>query len=126
MPEYEFDDSQNEVVSRLSRAVRQFSYPLFGLSATGILGAFLVRSGNSAWTNPVSTFLLLLAVSCFFCGLLASKASRDLALIVNTEGSDITHLMTFFTRLKRIFLVFLAPTVTLVLILFVYLLSEVV
>jgi len=91
--QYEFDQSQNELILDLSNKMRFVSYFLIlvGVLAgiTGLLGL-----------NPGT---IIQAVVQILIGVWTLKASSSFKLIVDTEGNDIVNLMGALGELRKLY-----------------------
>ncbi len=101
-PNYEFTDSENREVQALADGLRRFSLPLSVFAATQLGAAGWLQSLNQPQWTPLFTLVAVLcsAVSVIIV-VLARRAADDFQRIVDTEGSDIDHLMTAFARITR-------------------------
>ena len=108
--EYEFSSSENITISQLASSLKAFSAPLFGLAIVSLLGSVYFKLMTvSPWGGAVSLLLGLVTLTALATGTLAVTAGNDLVQIVKTEGSDITHLMKFFSRVQRMLMLSLPP-----------------
>ena len=95
--EYEFDELESRVIHRLASRLRWFGYGLFGLIATqGVIALLSLRSNPLA---PLSAIVTALILGTIAASLLA--ASRSLAKITETQGDDVSHLMTALGALSN-------------------------
>ncbi|MGK7913519.1 MAG: hypothetical protein AB4050_18860 [Synechococcus sp.] len=99
--EYEFDTIENQIIRRLSLAMRCLSIVLV------ILGFVIFASGTlAAWNyRATATFLLssLQAAVLILFGTWTGGASQSFKLIVETEGHDIANLMAALKDLSKLF-----------------------
>ena len=99
--EYEFDPVENQIIRRLSLAMRCLSIVLV------VLGLVIFASGTlSAWNYRATiTFLLssLQAAVLILFGTWTGGASNSFKQIVETEGHDIANLMAALKELSKLF-----------------------
>jgi hypothetical protein len=95
--QYEFSAAQNQTIGTLARSMRVVGAFLILMGVVELLGAVLqlVRTG---------TFQINLAWLLYFIfGAWTRKAARSFQLIVDTQGSDISHLMSALDNLRKIY-----------------------
>lgn len=112
--EYEFSEAENVVIDDLARKMKLVSFPIVGLGTLGFFVALFQMKSISTivtmvpehyrsliWVNVVMGMLML--TSMLFVGFWLYNSSRSFVEIVRTEGSDVTHLMTALSELKKPF-----------------------
>jgi len=99
---HEFSEAENRAISLLSVSLSKLALPLFVFSVVqGGSALWIYRTANPPWGEGFYPFAALVAVvSLAFWGVCVS-ASKQLHLIVDTEGSDIEHLMSAIVKLKK-------------------------
>jgi hypothetical protein len=105
VPQYEFDEKQNQVIEGLSRAMQWIAAPL---QVVGVLyGIAVVVSFFRVFRNPVSAFEAVYAAlgMLFFLALgnWTAKAAQSFHRIVETSGRDITNLMDGLDNLRKMY-----------------------
>ncbi|MDY7008859.1 MAG: hypothetical protein SWX82_34345 [Cyanobacteriota bacterium] len=91
--QYEFEQSQNELILDLSDKMRFVSYFLIAIGVlAGITGLFSVNPGTII-QGVVQTFI----------GIWTLNAASSFKLIVNTEGNDIVNLMGALGELRKLY-----------------------
>ena len=97
--QYEFDQSQNELILDLSQKMRFVGY---FLTAVGILG---IISGIIALFNSpslsINNFINGIVNTIF--GVWINKAASSFKQIVDTQGNDIVNLMGALGELRKLF-----------------------
>lgn len=117
--EHEFSESENERIQALVKSLRCFTLPvtLFALlQFAASMGLSTFRGGS--WSPMVFSISLLIGVAAFILARVARAAATDLQLIVDTEGSDISHLMAALDRVRKSVFLCLPGAVAVVLALF--------
>ena len=89
---YEFDEGENAVFSSLASGMKFVGVVLMILGALSILSALAGNFG--AAVNGVIYLLI---------GIWTRSAANSIRAIVDTEGSDIMHLMNAMGHLKKLF-----------------------
>lgn len=91
--QYEFDQSQNELILDLSNKMRFVSYFLIVVGVlAGIIGLLGLNAGA-----------VIQAVVQILIGVWTLKAASSFKLIVNTEGNDIVNLMGALGELRKLY-----------------------
>lgn len=91
--QYEFEQSQNELILDLSNKMRFVSYFLIAIGVlAGIIGLFGVNPG-AIIQGVVQTFI----------GIWTLNAASSFKLIVDTEGNDIVNLMGALGELRKLY-----------------------
>ncbi|MGD1717546.1 hypothetical protein [Dapis sp. BLCC M172] len=91
--QYEFDQSQNELILDLSNKMRFVSYFLIaGGILSGIIGLLSLNAG-----------VVIPAVVDILIGVWTLKAASSFKLIVDTEGNDIVNLMGALGELRKLY-----------------------
>lgn len=101
IPEYEFDQSQNELILDLSQKMLFVGYFFMGL---GVLAG--IRGGLDFLKPELlvqGVGQVIVGVVQFMIGLWTLKASSSFKLIVNTEGNDIGNLMGSLGQLRKLY-----------------------
>jgi hypothetical protein len=108
--EYEFTPEQNDVIARLSNAMKWVSVPLLVLGALCtvnlIMGiVWLVQTRNYQDWQAIGTILYLLASTLLFLAFATwtSKSSHAFRQITETRGRDISHLMSALDGLRMVY-----------------------
>ncbi|MGK7921007.1 MAG: hypothetical protein AB4080_13465 [Trichodesmium sp.] len=93
--QYEFDQSQNELILDLSNKMRFVCYFLIaGGVLSVVIGLLSLSSNASAVIQGVVQILI---------GVWTLKASSSFKLIVDTEGNDIVNLMGALGELRKLY-----------------------
>jgi len=104
--EYEFSADENRVVDRFARVARLAGW------LDLVLAAAIVAVGARAYVHfgPASLWGMLdgiaVALSTVFLvlfGVWLIRASSSMSKIVSTQGSDVSHLLSSFTQLTKIY-----------------------
>lgn len=91
--QYEFEQSQNELILDLSNKMRFVSYFLIAIGVlAGIIGLFSVNPGTII-QGVVQTLI----------GIWTLNAASSFKLIVDTEGNDIVNLMGALGELRKLY-----------------------
>ncbi|NEQ74698.1 MAG: hypothetical protein F6K24_38680 [Okeania sp. SIO2D1] len=91
--QYEFEQSQNELILDLSNKMRFVSYFLITIGVlAGIIGLFSVNPG-AIIQGVVQTLI----------GIWTLNAASSFKLIVDTEGNDIVNLMGALGELRKLY-----------------------
>ncbi|OZH51572.1 hypothetical protein AFK68_29975 [Hydrocoleum sp. CS-953] len=91
--QYEFDQSQNELILDLSNKMRFVSYFLIaGGVLSGIIGLLDLNAG-----------VVIPAVVDILIGVWTLKAASSFKLIVDTQGNDIVNLMGALGELRKLY-----------------------
>ena len=101
IPEYEFDQSQNELILDLSQKMLFVGYFFMGL---GVLAG--IRGGLDFLKPELlvqGVGQVVVGVVQFLIGLWTLKASSSFKLIVKTEGNDIGNLMGSLGQLRKLY-----------------------
>lgn len=101
IPEYEFDQSQNELILDLSQKMLFVGYFFMGL---GVLAG--IRGGLDFLKPELlvqGVGQVIVGVVQFMIGLWTLKASSSFKLIVKTEGNDIGNLMGSLGQLRKLY-----------------------
>ncbi len=93
--EFEFDASQNALFSDLAQKMGFVGLLFIALGALTILGG--VFNGVGGLSN------ILVGVLYILIGLWTKNASDAFRRIVNTQGNDITNLMTALGQLRKLY-----------------------
>lgn len=99
--EYEFSADQNVIIRDLAGVMSVAGLVLMALAIVAILyvGVFVA----SAARDPTPMVFAAFCAPMVIAGFWVRRASELLLKIVDTEGRDITHLMTALAELRRIF-----------------------
>ncbi|MDW8200433.1 MAG: hypothetical protein RML75_04390 [Cyanobacteriota bacterium SKYGB_h_bin112] len=94
--EYEFSDSQNELIRDLSGKMNLFSIIMLVVGILGILAglAAVARGGLLGAVQGITNAVV---------GLLTMRAAKSFKLIVETEGRDIENLMAALGELRNLY-----------------------
>ena len=94
--QYEFSNSQNEVIKQLADKMRFVSYFLIGVGVFAALSGLLtvLRGGISN---------LILGVVQVIIGIWTNKAATSFQRIVDTRGNDIENLMGALGELRKLY-----------------------
>lgn len=104
--EYEFTEYENVVISKLGGRLQTYSTLMLVIAAAQIAGgvAALKHTPVSLFANViVAAFLAVFAA-------ITRGAARELKLVVNTAGSDVSHLITALGKLSTWFGIQVAST----------------
>lgn len=93
--EYEFNEKEEAVVRALAQQMRRFSVFL-------VLVAVLMTL-TGALSFPIGMVNILVGASTFVLAYLTRRAARAFELIVETRGTDMTHLMLALRSLTRLY-----------------------
>ena len=115
--QYEFSNSQNELIKQLADKMRLVGYFLFGVGLLiGINGVFTFFNGGVG--------NIIVGIVEIIIGIWTYKASSSFQRIVDTQGSDIENLMGALAELRKLYtlqfwllilaLIFVALTVFLI------------
>ena len=96
---FEFDSGQNEVVSDLSKKMQFVGTLLLVAGVLNLLGGLVAMFSDAA--SGVST--LVSGVVYLAIGLWTRKAADSFKEIVDTEGSDVDHLMGALGQLLKLY-----------------------
>lgn len=107
-PQYEFNASQNQTLGSLANRMRMFGYALImggALQSMAMCVALVTTLGPDGQEAPHLPLAVLLAAGLLaaFLGFSLQKAAFFFQQMVETEGSDIDHLMNALARLERFF-----------------------
>ena len=91
--QYEFNQSQNELILDLSNKMRFVSYFLIAGGVLAIIIGFLGLSPD----------VIIQAVVDILIGLWTLKAASSFKLIVDTQGNDIVNLMGALGELRKLY-----------------------
>lgn len=94
--QYEFDNSQNELIKQLADKMRFVSYFLIGVGVLVAIGGLftLTRGGISNIISGVVQAII---------GVWTSKAASAFQRIVATQGNDIENLMGALSELRKLY-----------------------
>jgi hypothetical protein len=107
--QYEFDEAQNRTMSSLGFYLWVLAVVLWCAAALTVAGGmWLVAAGGGATGNRLWQALLAVmeAALAVTVGVLYYRASGSFRQIVDTQGSDITHLMDALEKLKNVYAIF--------------------
>jgi len=94
--EYEFDDSQNELIQTLASTMKFVGYFLIAVGVlTGISGILSIAQGGFVG--------LVQGVVQGIIGFWTMRAAQSFQLIVDTEGRDIENLMGALGELRKLY-----------------------
>jgi len=102
--QYEFDETQNQVISSLAHKMKFVSFFLLGIGilkfgfAITLLMAQMEQGG--APVAPLDGFIT--GVIYLLLGIWGIKAAGSFQKVVDTEGNDIDHLMSALGNLKNV------------------------
>jgi hypothetical protein len=95
--EYEFDASENEVISGLASAMRFVGVVFIVLGAINSLGG-VVGGATLAAMITLGQGILMIIIGAWLIG--GAGSFRD---VVTTEGNDISHMMAALRKLRSVF-----------------------
>lgn len=100
-PEYEFSAEQNAVIRDLAAVMSVAGLVLMALAIVAILyvGVFVATAARDPTPMVFAAFCAPMVIAGFW----VRGAAAPLLKIVETEGRDITHLMSALSELRRIF-----------------------
>ena len=108
--EYEFTPEQNDLIARLSNAMRWVSVPMLALGALCTVNlimsiVWLVQTKNYQDWHAIGTILYLLVSTLLFMAFAVwtSRSSFEFWQITETRGQDISHLMSALDGLRKVF-----------------------
>ncbi len=109
--EYEFDNSQNQVIEQLAHKMRFCGIFLIIVGVIIALPGVLTLSGILIMPGIALPGLTLLIAAMYFLnalfyivvGMWTVKAASSFKLIVDTTGNDISHLMNALGELKKLY-----------------------
>jgi len=93
---YEFNQSQNQLILDLSKKMMFVSYFMIAGGALGVL-AGLIAFARGGFGGVVQGVILLIV------GFWTNNASKAFQSIVNTEGNDIENLMGALAGLRKLY-----------------------
>lgn len=98
---YEFTAEQNRAVSALTRSMRASAVPIAVFGGLEILiGVWLVVSRRPAWGQALPLLALVAGAAAVAIVVYLYRAAASLDLVVETEGSDVHHLMRGLVQFK--------------------------
>lgn len=107
-PQYEFTESQNVLIGKLAYKMRGvgvffavIGFIYIGLAVVAGIVAFNRLSGHEA-----ATLILIYGIGGLFyaaVGIWTRQSSEEFKKIVDTRGSDITHLMSALDSLHKLY-----------------------
>lgn len=95
---YEFSNQENEKLQDLVKNIRGFVPPMCVFTFLQVFLAF--GHHNADGDLSVDPYATLLAVVTSVFSIFILKASQDFQKIIDTEGSDIEHLMSALSRVR--------------------------
>jgi hypothetical protein len=108
--EYEFSPEQNELIARLSNAMRWVSVPMLALGALCVVNlimsiVWLVQTKSYQDWHAIGTMLYLLFSTLLFLAFAVwtSRSSFEFQQITETRGQDISHLMGALDGLRKVY-----------------------
>lgn len=95
--DYEFSDSQNELIRDLSGKMNSFSIIMLVVGILGILAglAAIAKGGLLGAVQGITNTVV---------GVLTMRAAKSFRLIVETEGRDIENLMAALGELRNLYM----------------------
>lgn len=93
---YEFNESQNQLISGLSKKMLFVSYFMMVGGVLGVLSG-LINITRGGFAGVVQGVILLIV------GFWTTNASKAFQSIVNTEGNDIENLMGALGELRKLY-----------------------
>src|SRR3990167_6698652 len=101
---YEFTDSQNQIINQLARGMKWVGIFLVALGLAfglvGIAGLFATEGAVDLMVKP--TIFVMTAII-FLSGIWTVNAAKSFTLIVQTTGSDILNLMNALGTLRKLY-----------------------
>ena len=108
--EYEFSPEQNELIARLSNAMRWVSVPMLALGSLCVVNlimsiVWLVQTKSYQDWHAIGTMLYLLFSTLLFLAFAVwtSRSSFQFQRITETSGQDISHLMGALDDLRKVY-----------------------
>ena len=108
--EYEFSPEQNELIARLSNAMRWVSVPMLALGSLCVVNlimsiVWLVQTKSYQDWHAIGTMLYLLFSTLLFLAFAVwtSRSSLEFQQITETSGQDISHLMGALDDLRKVY-----------------------
>ena len=108
--EYEFSPEQNELIARLSNAMRWVSVPMLALGSLCVVNlimslVWLVQTKSYQDWHAIGTMLYLLFSTLLFLAFAVwtSRSSFQFQQITETRGQDISHLMGALDGLRKVY-----------------------
>lgn len=103
---YEFNEQENESLSSLATLMRLFAQSLFlvgAMQAVYVCVSAQEVLSQSPTMVPTLAATLVAGLVCMGVALFLKQAAERFDAIVETEGNDVDHLMTAFTKLQNFF-----------------------
>lgn len=97
--QYEFDQSQNELILDLSQKMRFVGYFLTAVGILGIISGIITLFNSPSLS--INNFINGIVNTIF--GIWINKAAVSFKQIVDTEGNDIVNLMGALGELRKLF-----------------------
>ena len=101
--EYEFGAAENEVFRVLAASMRFVSAASIGLAVLLLLSALALAGFGGVRSLPFGLGQSIAAAVLTISGVWLRAASRSVAAIVETHGSDVAHLMAAMGGLARMY-----------------------
>lgn len=111
---YEFDAAQDEVILATGSRAKLWGMLVLSLGVLMIPGVVWALSLASTPGIVVAALCTYLLVNCLLIGMNFLQAGRALTAVAETQGSDITHLMSSLDSLGRAFSVLILVTALIV------------
>lgn len=101
MANYEFTAEENRDFTELATAMSATVLPvgLFALLQVG-LGLWILATRQLEWGHTLPVLSIVVGLGAMTLAYAVRQGARNLRLVVETEGSDITHLMSGLKRFK--------------------------
>lgn len=101
MPDYEFTAEENRDFTELCSAMSATVLPvgLFALLEIG-MGLWILATRQLEWGHTLPVLSIVVGVGAMALAWAIRKGAQNLRLVVDTQGSDISHLMNGLSRIK--------------------------
>ncbi len=102
--QYEFNTAQNEVIGQLAARMSGLKAPLLLFAVVQfIMGVWLFVKHLPEWGVMVPVLSGLIGAFSVAMAMLIKDGSKEIQLIVDTEGADIDHLMNGLSSIKKFY-----------------------
>lgn len=98
--QYEFNETQNQVISNLAHKMKFVSFFLVAIALLKLGFAILLFTQQMDYIAPLDGFIT--GMIYLLLGIWGIKAAGSFQQVVDTEGNDIDHLMNALGNLKNV------------------------